>query len=106
MQDEGASPVSFTSLEALLDEHAATDEEINELLAPMLEMIPPLAGKAMQEMRRFTAACAHWMDGGLSAAVDWSVMMWILPALDRTPKNLQIMQELLQAYPVSLAAVR
>lgn len=106
MQDEGASPVSFASLEALLDERAATDEEINELLAPMLEMIPPLAGKAMQEMRRFTAACAHWMDGGLSAAIDWAVMMWILPALDRTPKNLQIMQELLQAYPVSLAAVR
>ena len=48
-------------------------------------------------MHRFIAACATWMDGGLAAACDWAVTLWLLPTLQSSPD----VQALLEEYPMA-----
>lgn len=94
-------PVSAQSLQALLSMGKIPFADIDRILAPMLALIPPLAGHAKQELYRFVSVCAHLMDGGLSSACDWAIMMWILPGLERTSRNVIEMKALLAEYPLS-----
>ncbi len=97
-----ASPVAAASLAALLSCGRTPDDEIDRVLAPVLSLIPPLSGRTKVELRKFVSACTELMDGGLAAACDWAVMLWVLPALERNPRVVNEMKAALTEYPMSL----
>jgi len=45
------------------------------------------------------------MEGGLPVAVDWGILLWVIPALDRGSKQYTAVKALLDEYPLSLAAL-
>ncbi|MBE5796346.1 MAG: hypothetical protein E7327_03100 [Clostridiales bacterium] len=104
-QESDAAPVSAASLAALLDENNATDEEISKVLSPVLSAAIPLSGAARAEMFRFVSICAGLMDGGLPAAADWAILLWIIPAIERGSRYAQAVKPLLDEFPLSLAAM-
>ncbi|MBQ8202421.1 MAG: hypothetical protein IJZ74_11715 [Clostridia bacterium] len=97
-----AEPVSAASVTALLDTAAASDAEIDAVLAPVLNAAAPLSGAARSEMFRFIAVCAGLMDGGLPVAVDWAILLWIVPAIERGGRTHAAVKALLDEYPLSL----
>ena len=78
-------------------------EEITKVLSPVLKAAVPLSGAARKEMFRFVAVCAGLMEGGLPVAVDWAILLWIIPAIDRSSKNHNAIKALLDEYPLSLS---
>ncbi len=92
-----AEPVSAASLQHLLTDAAPCSADIDLILAALLKAAPPLSGQAIGEMHRFITACATWMDGGLAAACDWAVTLWLLPTLQSSPD----VQALLEEYPMA-----
>lgn len=102
---EPASPISMASLQALLQPGTIPDEHIDRVLAPVLTLVPPLSGRTKIELRQFVSACAAIMEGGLAAACDWAILLWVLPALERTQRNVAQMKPLLAEYPVSAEAL-
>lgn len=99
------SPVSASSLAALLERPCATDAEISAVLGPVLTAAAPLAGAARTEMFRFVSVCAGLMEGGLPVAADWAILLWIVPALERGGKHAAAVKALLDEFPLSLAAL-
>ncbi|MBQ3484128.1 MAG: hypothetical protein IJA77_01330 [Clostridia bacterium] len=99
------APVSAASLTTLLEKRCAENEEITAVLGPVLKAASPLSGAARREMFQFISVCAGLMEGGLPVAVDWAILLWILPAIDRSSRNYQAVKALLDEYPLSLAAM-
>lgn len=99
LSDTEAEPVSAASVHRLLTDAAPCGADLTPILAGLLQAAPPLSGEAIQAMHRFIAACATWMDGGLAAACDWAVTLWLLPRLQASPD----VQALLEEYPLTKA---
>lgn len=99
------APVSAESLKALLAKTGATEEDITAVLDPVLKAALPLSGAARREMYHFVAACAALMEGGLPVAVDWAILLWIVPALERGTRCYQAVKPLLNEYPLSMSAM-
>lgn len=100
-----AEKVSRASLAAVASGEGGTKDEIAEVLKPVLACVPPLSGKAWEEMSRFAACCAAWMDGGLAASIDWAIMLWIIPAVDRAGRGAAALKSHLDEFPRSLSAL-
>lgn len=103
-----AAPISESSLTALLDTTSVvgtSDEEISAVLNPILSFVPPLSGAAQAEMYRFIRAAAALMEGGLPVALDFAILLWVVPMADRTSKNFAEFKALLDEYPLSQAKV-
>lgn len=98
-----AIPVSAASLTALLDKEYATDAEVDTVLSPILTAAKPLSGAAKKELYRFVSVCAGLLAGGLPAAADWGILLWIVPALGRDSKTFEAIKPLLDEYPLSLS---
>lgn len=98
------SPVSAASLDELLADPAEADV-VETALAPLLEHAPILSGTAFNTMVQFARACASVMDGGLPAALDWAILLWFIPAVDRNARTLSLLRPLLAEYPLSAAAL-
>lgn len=98
-----AAPVSAASLTALFTDATVTNEEIDRVLADVFAAFAPLSGTASAEMHRFITAAAAWMDGGLASACDWAILLWLIPALERSQRPAAQLRTLLQEYPLSLA---
>ena len=93
-------PVSLSALSKVTgpcDAHALAP------LKPIMDLLPPLSGAAVDEMRRFVAVCADIMDGGLPAACDWAIMLWLLPQAEGNHQLISSIRPLLAEYPVSSA---
>ncbi len=102
---ENAAPVSAASLDALLEKPSVSDDEIRAVLSPVLKAALPLSGASRAEMFRFISACAGLMDGGLPAAADWAILLWIIPALEHGSKYCNAVKPLLNEFPLSLGAL-
>lgn len=98
-----AVPVSAASLQSLTHQSSFTTEQIDAVLADVFAACPPISGKANAEMHQFIQAAAPWLDGGLAVACDWAILMWLIPAMDRTTAASAQFKSLLQEYPLSLA---
>lgn len=98
-----AAPVSATSLRALAEAADVTPAQIDQALAPLTGQLPPLSGSARGELYRFIAVCAGLLGGNLPAAIDWAILLWYMPGLDRNPRTVAALKPLLQEYPLSLA---
>lgn len=101
-----AAPISQASLTALLDTASVvgtSDEEITAVLSPIFAMVPPLSGAAQAEMYRFIRVAAALMEGGLPVALDFAILLWVVPMADRTNKNFADFKALLDEYPLSQA---
>lgn len=98
-----AAPVSATSLRALAEAADVTPAQIDQALAPLTGQLPPLSGSASRELHQFIAVCAGLLGGNLPAAIDWAILLWYMPALDRNPRTVAALKPLLQEYPLSLA---
>ena len=98
-----AAPVSATSLRALAEAADVTPSQIDQALAPLTGQLPPLSGSARGELYRFIAVCAGLLGGNLPAAIDWAILLWYMPGLDRNPRTVAALKPLLQEYPLSLA---
>jgi len=98
-----AVPVSAASITEFLNASAATQAELETVFAPIIKAAVPLSGAARKEMFRFAAVCAGLMEGGLPAAADWAILLWIVPALERGSKAYAAVKPLLDEYPLSLS---
>ena len=98
-----AAPVSAASLRALAESADVTVAQIDQALAPLVEQLPPLSGSASRELHQFIAVCSGLLGGNLPVAIDWAILLWYMPALDRNPHTLASLKPLLQEYPLSLA---
>lgn len=99
-------PVAAESLKALLSVEPPMDTKaVDQVLEALFALVPPLGGEAREELYRFVACCARWMEGGLPAACDWAILLWILPALARDEEKKAAASPLLTEYPLSLAAL-
>ncbi len=101
--DENVLPVSQASLDALMEKEAASDEEINTVLNPIAAIVTPLSGAAKCEMYRFIRVAAGMMEGGLPAALDWAILLWLVPAVERSDRRYAELKALLDEYPLSQA---
>lgn len=102
-ESHSGAPVSAASVKAMAEQSGATDAEIDQVLAGLLGQIAPLSGASSKELHRFVSACAALMEGGLAAACDWAILLWILPALERNAKTIAAIKPLLEEYPLSLS---
>lgn len=89
--------------------HDSIEEEaltaIRNVMQPLLSVLPPLSGCAAKEMEQFIHLCAVHMDGGLAAACDWAIMLWLVPAVDGNQELQTALEPLLAEYPLSAARV-
>ena len=85
---------------------SGTREEIDQALQGVLAQIAPLNGASARELHRFVSACAALMEGGLPAACDWAILLWVLPAMERSARTVAAMRPLLEEYPLSLARLQ
>ena len=94
------------SLDALVP---AADEDhyaaIRQALQPLLAVLPPLSGNAMQEMEHFTCLCAAHMSGGLASACDWAILLWLLPLTAENPSLREVLRPLLEEYSMASACL-
>ena len=103
---DDAAPISQAALTALLDATSVaktSDEEITAVLSPIFAMVPPLSGAARAEMYRFIRVAAALMEGGLPVALDFAILLWVVPMFDRTSRNFADFKALLDEYPLSQA---
>ncbi len=98
-----APPISFSAVQEMAAAAYAGDAEITRVLGPILDAAAPLSGPSRKEMFRFVSVCAGLLEGGLPAAVDQAVSLWIVPALDKGSKHCNAVKALLNEYPISLA---
>ena len=101
--EKAGEPVSASSLLALLDAPALTDAEFHTALDPIFAVTAPLSGTASQEMRRFIAAATPIMEGGLPAAIDWALQLWVLPSAMNDARIARALKPLAQEYPLTSA---
>ena len=97
------APVAAASLQRFASHSAASAEEIDRVLAPIMKQLSPLSGTALQELHRFVGVCAAQMEGGFAAACDWAIALWLIPMVDRNAKTIAQIKPLLEEYPRSLA---
>lgn len=96
-----AQPLSVEALRALIDCDAGS---VQQALAPMMNQIAPLSGESMQQMQRFVNVASPLMEGGLPAACDWAIRLWILPRCAGLRRDaLEQFRPLLAEYPMSAA---
>ena len=100
--ETAGAPVSASSLTALLDAPALSDADYHTALDAILAAIPPLSGAAERELRRFISAAAPLMEGGLPAAIDWALRLWVVPAAKGGNKTVEALRPLVQEYPLTL----
>lgn len=100
---ENITPISEASVRKLIEKKAADASEIDAVLKPVLKAALPLSGAARNELYQFIAVCANLMEGGLPVAVDWGIMLWIVPAIERGSKHYNAVKALLDEYPLSLS---
>ena len=103
---DDAAPISQAALTALLDATSVaktSDEEITAVLSPIFAMVSPLSGAARAEMYRFIRVAAALMEGGLPVALDFAILLWVVPMVDRTSRNFADFKALLDEYPLSQA---
>lgn len=98
-----AAPISEASIRKIAEKKAADSKEIDDVLSPVLKAALPLSGAARNELYQFVSVCAGLMEGGLPVAVDWGILLWIVPTLERDSKHHNAVKALLDEYPLSLA---
>lgn len=96
-------PVSSVSLSVFAGKSSADEQELDQILSPVLNAAMPLSGAARKEMYLFVSICAGLMKGGLPVAADWGILLWIIPALERGSKQYPAIKALLDEYPISLS---
>lgn len=99
------TPLSAASIAGLVKDDPAERAQIETILKPVLSKIPPLSGEAAAAMCRFISAGAACMEGGLPVAVDWALLLWAVPAMDRSRDKLEALKQLLAEYPLTVAAL-
>lgn len=95
--------ISESSLKEIAKTSAASARDLDAVLMPVIKAATPLSGSARKEMYRFVSICAGLMEGGLPAAVDWAILLWIIPALEHDAKRVAALKALLNEYPRSLS---
>lgn len=101
--DAVATPVSAASVVRLAEHQAVSTAELDAVLAPVLRAATPLSGAAQKELYKFVSICAGLMDGGLPAAADWGILLWVIPAVEHGSKHYAAVKATLDEYPLSLA---
>lgn len=101
--ENDVQPISAASLEAFAAAEHASDDEIAKVITPILNAALPLSGAARRNMNRFISVCAGEMEGGLPVAIDWAIMLWVVPALERGTRQHSAVKALLDEYPLSLS---
>lgn len=100
---DSIQPVSMASVQQFIHQETVATDELDAILTPILNAASPLSGSARKEMYRFISICAGLMEGGLPIAVDWGIMLWVVPALERGSKHYSAVKALLDEYPLSLS---
>lgn len=103
VEAKDAATISEASIKKITEKKYAAPAEIDAVLTPVLKAALPLSGAARNELYQFIAVCAGLMEGGLPVAVDWGILLWIIPALERGSRQHNAIKALLDEYPLSLA---
>lgn len=99
MVEACGEPVAAAVISDLVKETCVEREHLDRIMMPMMKHIAPLSGEACEKMYSFINGCAHWMDGGLPSAIDWALLLWVMPALDLSPEKKEAIMQLLSEYP-------
>lgn len=99
-RENGVKPVSMESIRKLTEAGELADAEIAKALAPVLALTAPLSGEAMKALYSFIRSGASLMEGGLAAACDWGIRLWILPSLDAKARASEQVKLALTEYPM------
>ncbi len=102
VEAQEVAPVNADSLCKLVKMNTAASADVDQVLSPVLKAATPLSGAAQKELYRFVSVCADLMDGGLPVAVDFGILLWVLPTLERSSKQQAAVKALLNEYPISL----
>ena len=102
LEQEG-EPISAAAIKVIAEKRFVSDNELDAVLTPVLKAAVPLSGSARKDMYRFVSVCAGLLEGGLPVAVDWAILLWVVPALENGSKQYHAVKELLNEYPLSLA---
>lgn len=103
LENVEAISVSAASLAEFAAKETVSEAELNTVLKPVLDAAIPLSGTARASLFRFVSICAGLMEGGLPAAVDWGILLWVIPNVERGGRHFQAVKAQLDEYPLSLA---
>ena len=102
LEKEG-EPISAAAIKVIAEKRFVSDNELDAVLTPVLKAAVPLSGSARKDMYRFVSVCAGLLEGGLPVAVDWAILLWVVPALENGSKQYHAVKEVLNEYPLSIA---
>ena len=102
-KEAAGTPVSAASLLALMDAPAIPEKDYHTVMDPILAAATPLSGAAEKALRRFVSAASAVMEGGLPAALDWALVLWVVPAAKGHAEVVQKLLPLLVEYPMAHA---
>ena len=109
MTNADAQPISATSLKQYASAHGATEEEITKCLAPMLEALEPLgivSGTALAAMKQFIRVASAYMEGGLAAAMDRGLLLWLGALVSSGCELGSTIMNLVSEYPLTAAHLK
>lgn len=100
--DASGQPISAAAVAKVAEQNSVSTAELDTVLSPVLNAAIPLSGSARKELYRFVSVCASLMEGGLPVAVDWGILLWVLPNVERGSRHYPAVKALLDEYPLSL----
>lgn len=90
------APVTPEMLQGIIDSSPVSAEEIREILQPVFAAAG-MDGELLEEAAAFARPAAGLMDGGLVAACDWALCLYLAPRL--TDGRRETMRAVLSEYP-------
>lgn len=100
---DSAKPVSAAAVAKIAEKSKVSASELDAVLSPVLNTATPLSGSARKELYRFVSICAGLMEGGLPVAVDWGILLWVVPTLERGSRHYAAVKAVLDEYPLSFS---
>ena len=104
-----AAPISAASLAEYAQAAGASEEELNKCLAPIVAALTPLgvlSGTALTAMKQFIRVSAAYMEGGLAAAMDRGLLLWLGALASAGCKVNGVLANLLDEYPLTAAFLK
>ena len=95
--------VGQASLQAIIDEAPITAEEARNVLAPVFAACG-LADAMLDQAADFASVAAGLLEGGMIAACDWALALWVAPRIPEGDGREAILN-LLEEYPRTRALV-
>lgn len=103
------SPISEASLEVFANQSGASEDELHRCLQPIVAALEPLGvltGAMLTDIKRFIRVSSALIAGGLAAAVDRGLALWLGAMAAGGGRVAAALGGLIGEYPLTAAALR